>query len=172
MVRHHYLIAPTVALTLALAAAAPASARLELNPPPATAGTSTPASTNLCSEVCAGGGYGSVSQPSSTTAELGAKLPHDGRSRSAVLPGKQITNLAEIQQGAREAGLHPGVFGPKGGANLPATIVHVTAHGDGFAWGDAGIGAGAMLTLTVIGVGGALTLTNRRNRRIHDQPAS
>jgi hypothetical protein len=34
----------------------------------------------------------------------------------------------------------------------------------GFDWGDAGIGAGAMLGLTVVGVGGAVVLNARRQR--------
>jgi hypothetical protein len=43
----------------------------------------------------------------------------------------------------------------------------VVTASSGFHWGDAGIGAGGMLALTAIGLGAALTLTHRRNQRIH-----
>jgi hypothetical protein len=39
-----------------------------------------------------------------------------------------------------------------------------TAPGDGFDWGDAGIGAGAAVALTAIGLGGAIALGGRRHR--------
>jgi hypothetical protein len=39
----------------------------------------------------------------------------------------------------------------------------------GFDWGDAGIGAGAAFALTMIGLGGLLVLSNRRQRA--EQPA-
>jgi hypothetical protein len=45
--------------------------------------------------------------------------------------------------------------------------VRVVTASAGFHWDDAGIGAGGMLALIVIGLGGALTLTRRGNQRIH-----
>ena len=57
MVRYHHGIAAAVTLTLALATAAPASAKAGLRPTAGAAHLSTPASTNLCSEVCSGSGY-------------------------------------------------------------------------------------------------------------------
>jgi hypothetical protein len=39
-----------------------------------------------------------------------------------------------------------------------------TASGDGFDWGDAGIGAGAAFALTAIGLGGAIAVGGRRHR--------
>jgi hypothetical protein len=39
-----------------------------------------------------------------------------------------------------------------------------SASTGGFDWGDAGIGAGAMLTLTTLGVGGAVLVRSRRHR--------
>jgi hypothetical protein len=47
---------------------------------------------------------------------------------------------------------------------LLATVRAVT-HSAGFHGSDAGIGAGGMLALIVIGLGGALTLPHRRNQR-------
>ena len=38
------------------------------------------------------------------------------------------------------------------------------ATASSFAWGDAGIGAGAAFALTMIGIGGLLVLSNRRHR--------
>jgi hypothetical protein len=80
MIHPHHRIRSVLALTLALTAcaAAPAAARLQLNPgPPAT--TQSQASTNLCSEVCGAGGYGSIPQHTTTVAKHGAQLPHDPR---------------------------------------------------------------------------------------------
>jgi hypothetical protein len=47
-------------------------------------------------------------------------------------------------------------------------VVHA-APGTGFDWGDAGIGAGAAVALTMIGLGGLLLVGNRRQR--HAPPA-
>jgi hypothetical protein len=55
----------------------------------------------------------------------------------------------------------------EGGKAGPETS---TASGDGFDWGDAGIGAAATLALTAIGLGGAITVGTRRHRE--GQPAS
>jgi hypothetical protein len=96
-----------------------------------------------CSEVCSGGGYGSVSQPSWTPDDSGARLPHDSRPRSVVLSSGYNT------------------------ASVPPAAMRVVTHSGGFDWGDAGIGAGGMLALIVIALGGALTLTRRRNHHIH-----
>jgi hypothetical protein len=62
-----------------------------------------------------------------------------------------------------------GGYGP---INTPATVVRVLAPGSGFDWDDAGIGAGSAFALTIIGVGGVLTATNRRRRRAHHQHVS
>jgi hypothetical protein len=43
------------------------------------------------------------------------------------------------------------------------------ASNPGFDWGDAGIGAAAGFALTMIGIGGLLVLSNRRQRA--EQPA-
>ena len=79
MVRHHHYIAAAIALTLALGAAAPAAARFELNPPAPIFQVSTPASTNVCFDVCSASGY--------AARETGAALPHDPRPRAVVLAG-------------------------------------------------------------------------------------
>jgi hypothetical protein len=169
MAYHHRTA--TIALALALAAGVPAAAAAQqLGRPssPATAspcsevcsgggytsGTTTTPAYSLpiilnnvgnpapCSEVCSGGGYGPVSQPSWTPDDSGARLPHVSAPRSAVVSSRYNT------------------------ASVPPAAVRVT-HSGGFDWGDAGIGAGGMLALIVIALGGALTLTRRRNHHIH-----
>jgi hypothetical protein len=97
-----------------------------------------------CSEVCSGGGYGLASQPPLTPDDSGARLPHDPRPRAVALSSAYNT------------------------ARIPPTAVRVVTPSAGFHWSDAGIGAGGMLALIVIGLGGALTLTHRRNQRVHD----
>lgn len=48
----------------------------------------------------------------------------------------------------------------------PATsIVRVTAPSSGFDWADAGIGAGGALGLSMVGLGGALALSQRHTRQ-------
>jgi hypothetical protein len=56
---------------------------------------------------------------------------------------------------------------PAGGSYPPLTtpIVQVTAPAGGFDWGDAGIGAAGGLAITMLGVGAALTVSQRRPRR-------
>jgi hypothetical protein len=49
-------------------------------------------------------------------------------------------------------------------ATLPQPVVRAQAPQSGFDWGDAGIGA-AGLALSVIGVGGAFVVSQRRSRR-------
>jgi hypothetical protein len=58
-----------------------------------------------------------------------------------------------------------------GKPSTPPSDVYVArvASNPGFDWGDAGIGAGAGFALTMIGLGGVLALSNRRQRA--EQPA-
>jgi hypothetical protein len=56
-------------------------------------------------------------------------------------------------------------------ASPPASQVEVVrTPSSGFDWGDAGIGAGAVFALTMIGVGGALVVSNHRHRE--ESPAT
>ena len=147
----------------------PASQPVRPNPDQQNA-TSATTYTGPCSEVCSGAGYGTASQPSRHENDSGARHRHNP---PLGLSKTRITSLSEIQQGAKEAGLHAGVFGPSDATTTPpATSVRVTAPDTGFDWGDAGIGAGGMLALTLIGVAGVITLTNRRDHRARDQHAS
>jgi hypothetical protein len=50
-------------------------------------------------------------------------------------------------------------------APAPTTIVRVITPTGGFDWGDAGIGAAAGVALSMIGLGGALAVSQRRTRR-------
>jgi hypothetical protein len=49
--------------------------------------------------------------------------------------------------------------------STPPAIVRVTAHSNGFDWGDAGIGAAGGVALSMIGLGGTLAVSQHRNRR-------
>ena len=171
MFRHQHHIIPAVALAVALSAAVPASARLELSPVPSSATPATGAritspwqlvnaahaqdtrvaTSGPCSEVCSGGGYGFANQAAVTAASAGAALPHDPGPRSEVVSG-----------------------GGYGTANVRPTAVRVAHSSDGFDWGDAGIGAGGALALTMLTAGGVLATTNtrRRVRRGSAQPTT
>lgn len=50
-------------------------------------------------------------------------------------------------------------------ASAPQPVVRITTPPNGFAWGDAGIGAAGGLALAMLGVGGALVITHQRPRR-------
>jgi len=61
----------------------------------------------------------------------------------------------------------PSVTGQATVPAAPPTIVRVSASNGGFDWGDAGIGAGGGFALAMIGLGGALVASQRRERRTH-----
>jgi hypothetical protein len=50
-------------------------------------------------------------------------------------------------------------------------VVRVQAPANGFDWGDAGIGAAGGLALSMIGLGGALAVSQHRTRRARHNPA-
>jgi hypothetical protein len=167
--RHHHnaTIALTLALTASLAPAAwadPAplakaeaaiaansrsSTAIRPNPDEQTV-TGATADPGPCSELCSGEArsYGLASPRSWTPDESGATLPHDPRPRWVAASSLYST-----------------------ASTAPKTI-RVITPGGGFRWGDAGIGAGGMLALTLFGLIGARTTTGRRNHRIRDQHAS
>jgi hypothetical protein len=49
--------------------------------------------------------------------------------------------------------------------NAAASSPPTATASDGFDWGDAGIGAAGGLAISIVGIGGALTLSQRRTRR-------
>jgi len=53
---------------------------------------------------------------------------------------------------------------PTPGSARPAVVV-IQTPASGFDWGDAGIGAAGGLALAMIGLGGALAVSQRRSRR-------
>ena len=50
-------------------------------------------------------------------------------------------------------------------------IVHVTVPAGGFDWADAGIGAAGGLAVSILGIGAALTVSQRRTGHPHHRPA-
>jgi hypothetical protein len=54
---------------------------------------------------------------------------------------------------------------PSSSVSKPPTIVRVTVGNSGFDWGDAGIGAAGGLALSMVGLGGALAVSQHRSRR-------
>jgi len=163
MIHEHHRITSAVVVALALAASiapaasadpqplASAEAAIAANGRPTTAVrpnpdeqtlTQAPVDSGPCSEVCSGGGYGFGN---SSSAESGAQLPHNPLAGTGLL-SEQANGLVAA-------------------AHTPA-VVHVTAPSGGFDWGDAGVGAGGMLALILIGVGGVLTAARRRSHSV------
>ena len=131
--------APLAKAEATIAANSQSSTTVRPNPDEQTV-TSATANPGPCSEVCSGGAgsYGLASQRSSAAAESGATLPRDSRPQAVAVHNRSST------------------------ASTPPTVVRVVTHNGGFHWDDAGIGAGGMLAATLIGLGGAITLTHRR----------
>ena len=94
-----------------------------------------------CGDVCSGGGYRTAPATVSTTDDNGARLPHDSRPRPLVLSNAVST------------------------AGASHTVVRVVTHDGGFHWGDAGIGAGGVLALSILAIGGVMAFSHRRIRR-------
>jgi hypothetical protein len=149
----HQRITTTIALTLTLVAittpaavaSSTASPVVRPNPDKQTASSPPPITQASCGDLCSGHGYGpmNVTTPApATAASCGDLCSGHGYGSVNVAPRAV-----------------PSVRPPV--APAPSVDFH---------WGDAGIGAGGMLALTLIGLGGAVTLTHRR--RIHDEHAS
>jgi hypothetical protein len=150
MAYHHRIAA--IALTLALAAGVPAAAAAQQPGHP-----NSPATASPCSEVCSGGGYGSgtssTTQPTYSDPMILNYLGNQGN----PAPCSEVCSGGGYGTGSP----------PSPTATIPPTAVRGVTQRAGFDWGDAGIGAGGMLGLIVIGLGGALTLTRRRNHYLH-----
>jgi hypothetical protein len=52
----------------------------------------------------------------------------------------------------------------------PQAVVRISSPGGGFDWGDAGIGAAGGFALSMIGIGGALVVSQHRTRRNDTAP--
>jgi hypothetical protein len=88
-----------------------------------------------------------------------------------MLPNRQIKTaaalalaLGTIAPAAATARMIPG-DPPKSSSSQATPIVRVIAPQTGFDWGDAGIGAAGGFALSMLGLGGALTVSQRRSHR-------
>jgi hypothetical protein len=157
MASHHRTAAIILALGLAVGVPAAAAAQQPAKP-------GSPASASPCSEVCSGGGYGSGnSNTTQPTYSLPIILNNVGNPApcSEVCSGGGYGLVSQPSRTADDSSAYRT-------ARIPPKAARAVTTSAGFHWGDAGIGAGGMLALIVIGIGGALTLTHRRNQRIHD----
>jgi hypothetical protein len=98
-----------------------------------------------------------------------AAAAHDRQAGWIVRPNPdqqaaQLTRTAAAQPVPTSRIVHPNPD-EQTPAPAPTTIVRVTTPTDGFDWGDAGIGAAAGVALSMIGLGGALAVSQRRTRR-------
>jgi hypothetical protein len=71
-------------------------------------------------------------------------------------------NGSQVPAGSPSVTRHAGI------PATPPTVVRVVASDGGFDWGDAGIGAGGGVALSMIAVGGVLASSQRRSRRTRD----
>ena len=142
----HHRITLTIGLALALAAAiAPVASA---DPPPLAQAAAAIA--NHSTHIPAG---------STLCSEVCSGGAYNTVKASAATP---------VSTGLRSEVVSGGGYGP---VSTPATIVRVVAPSGGFDWGDAGIGAGGAIALTMIGLGGVIAATNRRGRGTRHQQA-
>ena len=82
----------------------------------------------------------------------------------------RVTETPQVPQLSIPALLYSGA-GPavSNTGAAPRTVVRVVASHDGFDWGDAGIGAGAMLLLLGTALAGTLVATNSRRSHTREQ---
>lgn len=92
------------------------------------------------------------------------------------VPASEQAAINRAQAGEAQAlsnGLPPTARYSSAELNAYATAVHplvaptptVKTPGGGFDWGDAGIGAAGGLAISLLGIGGALAISQRRTRR-------
>ena len=187
MIRQHHVVRGTIALAAALtvslapaawadpaplataeatsAANSQSNTTVRPNPDQQTVSDAT-ANPGPCSEVCSGGA-GSYGSPSAIPPVLRPARSSEqaANTRTASREGHALAYSPPAN--ARHSSAATNGYGT---ASTPPTALRVATHNGGFQWGDAGLGAVGMLALTLIGLGGAVTLTHRR--RIHDQHAS
>ena len=135
MFRHHHQVSTAVALALALAAVAPAAASARLELNPPAATSQT-----------------------QTRPAVDLRSP-DARDLANAAVRVVHTQGARVRRefAARSAASSSGTGSPP-----PVQIVKVSQP---FDWGDAGIGAAVGLALSMIGLGGALAVSQRRTHR-------
>ena len=126
-------------IALVLAAGA-AGAPIAAASGPAGAPVSTP---TLCSERCS---------------EYLPRNPAPAPSVTQPIPGSAGTCSEICSQNGRG-------YGPDNAVATPV-IVRTISPSTGFHWRDAGIGAGGGLGLSMLGVGGVLALSGRRERQV------
>ncbi|HTX32350.1 MAG TPA: hypothetical protein VMD09_13290 [Solirubrobacteraceae bacterium] len=96
-----------------------------------------------------------------TTAAAVAVALAAGAGPAWAFPADQTPNGSQVPAGS------PYVTGAASAPAAP-TIVRVTPTDAGFDWGDAGIGAGGALALSLVALGGAVLVSGRRGRHPHN----
>jgi hypothetical protein len=103
-----------------------------------------------------------------------------------ITSGLAVTVALTLAAGAPAALANPTHehYGPAGRPNqekqintgrsmsAPPTIVRINSQSDGFDWSDAGIGAAGGFALSMIGIGGALVVSQRRTPHSDTAPTS
>lgn len=86
------------------------------------------------------------------TAAPASATPWDPNSRDPVVPIRPAPEPAMVAPAPSHLGSGP-------------VAVRVTTQRSGFDWGDAGVGAAGGFALSLVGLGGALTISQNRARR-------
>jgi hypothetical protein len=144
------------ALATAAIASPLASARFDLGPTPTTGQTQTTATApavrpNPDQQVTQVSQLGPPTLQSARASQLAAV--HRVESAASHASAYQPTQSARYST----AGLNGYVSSPTGGGP-----VHVTTHSNPFDWGDAAIGAAGGLVISLLIIGGAVVVTQRR----------
>jgi hypothetical protein len=150
MIHHYRRGTHALGITLALAAiaATPAAARpIEYATQSAT--TNAQSGTSVCSEACSGSGYATPPRvgymtklnPSSPSAEIGAKLPHNPTPHTVIVS----SHGGAISEGTRQAAINP--------------------HAGSSDMSDTGLAAAGAVVVLLVAAGGAYATGSHRGRR-------
>jgi hypothetical protein len=91
-----------------------------------------------------------------TTALLVLSLAATGVPTASARPGSATHHPGAVYSRQDKSVLPPN--------DPPPAVVRISSPGGGFDWGDAGIGAAGGFALSIIGIGGALVVSQRRTR--------
>jgi hypothetical protein len=107
---------------------------------------------------------GALSAPAAAAAPFEERYPSLGdRSDNSIVPPASVEDSSTAPSVASDYSSLNAISGPT--ADTPAFVSGSPGSGEGFDWGDASIGAAAMLAITAIAVGGAVELSRRRRPR-------
>jgi hypothetical protein len=105
-------------------------------------------------------------QPTRVPPILAAPNPSQTAALRQAQHQARLAYLADHQSnGARYSSAEMNAYASAIPTGAPSTVVHIVSHDGRFDWGDAGIGAAGGLGLALLGVAGAVSISQQRRAR-------